>query len=130
MTTPSAGSAPDDADDVSARVAGDGLPETVTRDRLARLAASVPTETDRPAIEVEAPFSGNNIGTIPASTSEDVRAAVERARAAQRPWADRDVSDRAEALVRFHDLVLERRTELLDLVQLESGKARIDAFEE
>jgi succinate-semialdehyde dehydrogenase/glutarate-semialdehyde dehydrogenase len=33
-------------------------------------------------------------------------------------------------LLRFHDLLLERREQILDLVQLESGKARRDAFEE
>ena len=33
-------------------------------------------------------------------------------------------------LLRVHDLVLDRQAELLDLVQLESGKARLHAYEE
>ncbi len=33
-------------------------------------------------------------------------------------------------LLRFHDLVLDRRDEILDLMQLEAGKARRHAFEE
>ncbi len=33
-------------------------------------------------------------------------------------------------LLRFHDLVLERQAEVLDLIQLETGKARLHAHEE
>ena len=33
-------------------------------------------------------------------------------------------------LLRFHDLVLRRQDEVLDLIQLENGKARRHAFEE
>ena len=33
-------------------------------------------------------------------------------------------------LLRFHDLVLDRQDEVLDLIQLENGKARRHAFEE
>jgi succinate-semialdehyde dehydrogenase/glutarate-semialdehyde dehydrogenase len=40
------------------------------------------------------------------------------------------VSDRAAVLSRYHDAVLSHREELLDLMQLESGKARQDALEE
>ncbi|UPV76613.1 succinic semialdehyde dehydrogenase (plasmid) [Halorussus limi] len=105
-------------------------PKRADSARFSRLAASVPTDGDRPEIRVEAPYSGETIGTIPAGTDADVRAAVERAREAQRSWADRPVPDRAEIVLRFHDLVLDRRAELLDVVQLESGKARIDGFEE
>lgn len=108
----------------------DSRPTNLDTDLLSRLSASVPTETDRPEIEVEAPFSGSNIQTIPAGTTADVSAAVERAREAQPSWADRPISERAETILRFHDFVLDRREELLDVAQLESGKARIDAFEE
>src|ERR671932_649414 len=41
-----------------------------------------------------------------------------------------DVRDRAQVLLRLHDLVLARRAELLDLIQVECGKARAHAFEE
>ncbi|WP_135825303.1 succinic semialdehyde dehydrogenase [Halorussus ruber] len=106
------------------------LPARADSAALSRLAASVPTEGDREEIPVEAPYSGDTIQTIPASTDADVSAAVERAREAQKLWADRPISERAEAVLRFHDLVLDERTELLDVAQLESGKARLDAFEE
>ena len=32
--------------------------------------------------------------------------------------------------LRFHDLLLERQNEVLDIIQLETGKARRHAFEE
>ena len=37
---------------------------------------------------------------------------------------------RAAVLLRFHDLVLDRQDEVLDLIQIETGKARLHAFEE
>ncbi|NHN61443.1 MULTISPECIES: succinic semialdehyde dehydrogenase [Halorussus] len=106
------------------------LPDRFDRGDLSRLAASVPTEGDRDDIGVEAPYAGERVGAVPAGTAADVRAAVGRARDARQTWADRGVEERAAAVRRFHDLVLDRRAELLDLAQLESGKARIDAFEE
>ncbi|WP_433624530.1 succinic semialdehyde dehydrogenase [Halomicrococcus sp. NG-SE-24] len=84
----------------------------------------------RDVITVEAPFTGEEIGTVPAATEADVTAAAERARAAQAEWASRPLEQRADVLSRFHDLVLDRREELLDLVVIESGKVRRDAFEE
>ena len=38
--------------------------------------------------------------------------------------------ERAAVLLRYHDLVLDRQGELLDLIQAENGKARVWAFEE
>lgn len=96
--------------------------------RLARLAAA--GDGPREGIEVTAPFTGEVLGTVPRTTPGDVRRAAERARAAGREWAERPVRDRARVLFRLHDLVLDRREEAQDLIQLEAGKARLDAFEE
>ncbi|GIL36914.1 succinic semialdehyde dehydrogenase [Phycicoccus sp. DTK01] len=76
------------------------------------------------------PMTGAPLATLPTSTAADVTVAVARARAAQRRWAGVPLAQRSRLLLALHDLVLERRTELLDLVQLESGKARSHAFEE
>src|SRR5262249_15911005 len=38
--------------------------------------------------------------------------------------------DRGRIFLRFHDLLLARQNEVLDLIQLETGKARRHAFEE
>jgi acyl-CoA reductase-like NAD-dependent aldehyde dehydrogenase len=81
-------------------------------------------------IEVRAPFTGAVIGAIPAARDEDVQRAIGLARAAQRRWAERPFADRAAIFLRFHDLLLTRQNEALDLIQMESGKARAHAFEE
>ncbi|GIG19426.1 succinic semialdehyde dehydrogenase [Cellulomonas chitinilytica] len=77
-----------------------------------------------------APFTGGPIAAVPLSTPDDVARAARRARAAQRLWAARPLRDRIAVLSRVHDLVLERQGEVLDLIQLEAGKARVSAFEE
>ncbi len=76
------------------------------------------------------PMTDAPLATLPISSPEDVAVAVETARAAQRSWASTPLQRRAAILLRFHDLVLDRQVELLDIVQLESGKARSHAFEE
>ncbi|WP_344494843.1 succinic semialdehyde dehydrogenase [Streptomyces enissocaesilis] len=76
------------------------------------------------------PFTGEKLADLPGSTPEDVATAFARARAAQSVWAAVPVRRRAAVLLRFHDLVLERQAEVLDLVQLETGKARLHAHEE
>jgi acyl-CoA reductase-like NAD-dependent aldehyde dehydrogenase len=76
------------------------------------------------------PFTGGVLASIPAGTEADVERAVALARGAQPAWAARSFSDRAGIFLRFHDLLLERQDEILDLIQLETGKARRHAFEE
>jgi succinate-semialdehyde dehydrogenase/glutarate-semialdehyde dehydrogenase len=77
-----------------------------------------------------APFTGEKLADLPESTPEDVATAFGRARAAQPAWAALPVRRRAAVLLRFHDLVLSRQAEVLDLIQLETGKARLHAHEE
>jgi succinate-semialdehyde dehydrogenase/glutarate-semialdehyde dehydrogenase len=76
------------------------------------------------------PMTGGPLATVPFSTEADVEKAYAVARAAQPAWAARSVAHRARIVLRYHDLVLARQHELMDLVQLESGKARRHAFEE
>jgi acyl-CoA reductase-like NAD-dependent aldehyde dehydrogenase len=94
---------------------------------LSQIALAVaPRET----IAVQAPYTGATIGAIPAGTAADLDLAVERARASQTAWSQRSFADRARIFLRFHDLLLERQNEVLDLIQWETGKARRHAFEE
>ncbi|MER6071894.1 succinic semialdehyde dehydrogenase [Streptomyces sp. NPDC001817] len=76
------------------------------------------------------PFTGEKLADLPESTPEDVQQAFEAARAAQAVWEKTPVRQRAAVLLRFHDLVLQRQAEVLDLIQLETGKARLHAHEE
>lgn len=106
------------------------LGSRVTRDLLDRLAAGAATAGPREPTQVEMPATGGLLGEVPRGTAEDVAAAADAARAAQRDWARRPAADRSKVLLRFADLVLDRQDEVLDLIQLENGKARRDAFEE
>ena len=98
--------------------------------QIEALARRVVCAGDREMTEVEQPFTGQPLGWVPKSTPEDVAAAFERARAAQRAWSDTSFGERRAILLRFHDLVMERQDELLDLLQIEAGKARRHAYEE
>ena len=115
-----------------------GGPPTATRipsDRISsaqlqQLAARVRTEGPRGHIEIEQPFIGQLLGCVPKCSPEDVAAAIERARDVQAAWAQTTFPERRAVLRRFHDLVLARQDEILDLIQIEAGKARKHAFEE
>ncbi|MGK5549705.1 succinic semialdehyde dehydrogenase, partial [Streptomyces sp. URMC 127] len=76
------------------------------------------------------PLTGLQLAELPESTPDDVAEAFVRAREAQQHWATVPVSARAAVLLRFHDLLLERQSEVLDLIQAETGKARLHAHEE
>lgn len=76
------------------------------------------------------PMTGRVLAQLPVSSPQDVALAYEGARAVQPAWADLPPRLRGEIALRFHDLVLDHQVELLDLVQLESGKARVHAFDE
>ena len=81
-------------------------------------------------IALQAPYTGAVLETIPAGRDADVELAVERARAAQPAWAALTFAQRAQIFLRFYDLLVERHAEGLDLIQMETGKARSHAYEE
>lgn len=98
--------------------------------RARRLASRVVASPRAETFTCTSPMTGGPIATLPQSSAEDVTRAVAAARAAQTRWAATPWAERRRVLLRFHDLVLARQVELLDLVQIESGKARKHAFEE
>ena len=95
-----------------------------------RLTAQVAAGPGAERVTTSAPFTGAPLAELPVSTPADVGTAYARARVAQREWSRRSVHERAAVLLRWHDLALRHRSELVDLVQHESGKARLSAFEE
>lgn len=76
------------------------------------------------------PMTGAPLASLPVASEDDVDVAFSVARSAQRAWARVPLRRRAAIFLRFHDLVLEHQVELLDLIQLESGKTRHHAFAE
>jgi succinate-semialdehyde dehydrogenase / glutarate-semialdehyde dehydrogenase len=101
---------------------GDGM--------LRWLAAQAVTTGEREAIDIAMPYTGEILGTVPRGAPADIVEAVRIARAAQPAWARVGLAEKRRIVLRFHDLLLDREEEILDLIQLEAGKARLDAFEE
>lgn len=117
------------------RIAADGCQETpvsadgaIYVDQLSRLVAT--TGENRQQKTVYCPFNGEVLGRVPMCSAEDIQAALKRARTAQAVWARRTFQERQAIFLRYHDLILCHREQLLDLIQLEGGKARLHALEE
>ena len=102
----------------------------IDQTRLRALARRVQAGDPEAQQEVTNAMTGTVLGLVPHCSPADVAAAAERARSVQQAWAARPVKERAAVLLRFHDLVLDRQDEVLDLIRLENGKARRHAFEE
>ncbi|HEY9303480.1 MAG TPA: succinic semialdehyde dehydrogenase [Mycobacterium sp.] len=105
-------------------------PQLATNHLLETLANRVDAADTSRHREITNAMTGEPLGRVPHCSPADVAAAAARARAVQPAWAARPIAERAAVLVRFHDLVLRRQNEVLDLIQLENGKARRHAFEE
>jgi acyl-CoA reductase-like NAD-dependent aldehyde dehydrogenase len=74
------------------------------------------------------PATGELLGEVPIQGPEEVRAAVARAREAQRAWASLPPRMRAERVLAYRDLWLARSEEMVELISRESGKTRQEAF--
>lgn len=102
---------------------------TVSPARISELTALIRATGDEIRTTIS-PLSGADVATIPVSTEQDVLDAFAAARVAQENWARTPLRHRKKALLKLHDLILKNQAELLDLIQLESGKARSHAFDE
>lgn len=91
--------------------------------------AQTAQSTPAPAIII-APFTGEPLHELTQNSAADVAAATNAAREAQRSWRAAGFAHRRSVLLRAHGILLERRREILDLLQTETGKARGQAFEE
>jgi succinate-semialdehyde dehydrogenase/glutarate-semialdehyde dehydrogenase len=97
---------------------------------LDRLQHQLVTSPGAPRHTFITPMTGEVLGDLPLSTMDDVKRAYAVVRRAQPAWAATPMREKSAILRRFHDLALEYQDELMDLVQLEAGKTRIQAFEE
>jgi succinate-semialdehyde dehydrogenase / glutarate-semialdehyde dehydrogenase len=94
-----------------------------------RLVARIVSTSGR-TVTSYAPFTGQPLATLPQSSVEDVAEAALRARTIQLPWAATPLRERASLMLRLHDVVLDRQSEIMDLVQWEAGKVRKHAYDE
>ena len=108
-------------------------PTSRVYDRLRNLVAIPEFRADpssRPSAVINEVFTGEPLAEIPVGTADDVSDAVERARVAQVAWAERDVKDRVAVVERFAKQVMSNRSQLMDIIQAETGKSRASAQEE
>ncbi|MBW2399680.1 MAG: NAD-dependent succinate-semialdehyde dehydrogenase [Deltaproteobacteria bacterium] len=73
-------------------------------------------------IEVTNPATGDVIGTVPALTGEETRAAIEAAEAAWAGWRSKTGKQRAGLLRNWFSLMLENQEDLAKLMTAEQGK--------
>ena len=81
-------------------------------------------------LTIRNPVTDDILGTVTHHTPEDVIEAVARIRKAQPAWAESPFRDRARVMKRFHDMIIDDRETLFDLLQAETGRSRRDAFVE
>lgn len=76
------------------------------------------------------PVTGETIGAVPIQTDADVRAAVARARIAQRGWEAIGAKTRASILIQFADLLWADRDRIIRVIRAETGKNEGSALAE
>jgi aldehyde dehydrogenase (NAD+)/succinate-semialdehyde dehydrogenase/glutarate-semialdehyde dehydrogenase len=104
-------------------------PASITDTLLDRLTARV-ASSGGATWKLTEVYTGEVITALPQSSPADIEAAFATARAAQREWAAWPVRKRLKVFKKFHRLVLQHNTQIVDLIQVESGKARRMAFDE
>jgi acyl-CoA reductase-like NAD-dependent aldehyde dehydrogenase len=73
-------------------------------------------------LDATSPSTGETIGTVPEGTRADAERAIAAANAAWRDWAARSAFERAHALERVAELIVERRDDLARTLTLDQGK--------
>ena len=87
---------------------------------------SIPTGCDE--IICHDPATGGETGRVPIATATDVRAAVNRARAAQAGWARLSYPERAQFILRAREIVLSHIDDIATLIARETGKPAPEAM--
>src|SRR3954451_21383060 len=98
-------------------------PASVTDAFLQQLVARVPS-TSGGTWKLTEVYSGDVLVELPQSTPADIEAAFEASRRAQEEWAQGPIKKRLRVFRTFHSLVLSKNETIVDLIQVESGKAR------
>ncbi len=85
------------------------------------------TEKQREIVSYD-PGTGEEIGRAPLCSPEQVKAAVERARAAQPTWANLSFRERRRIILRARALLLDNSDEIAQLISRETGKPVAEAL--
>jgi succinate-semialdehyde dehydrogenase/glutarate-semialdehyde dehydrogenase len=76
------------------------------------------------------PSTGELLAEVPDMGADDARAAIERASAAQQPWAHLTARERSNVLWEWHRLILEHSDDLAAILTAEMGKPLAEAKSE
>ena len=82
---------------------------------------------DGAVISVTNPANGKVIDVVPAAAEDDVKLAVEKAKAGQKVWAKIPVHERGEILMKFVSLAEENKERLAQTLSQETGKPITEA---
>jgi acyl-CoA reductase-like NAD-dependent aldehyde dehydrogenase len=74
------------------------------------------------------PNTGETLATLPACSEKEIRAAVARARAAQKEWAARPLRERMRVMECVREELVDRVDEIAGLVSREMGKSEIESL--
>ena len=108
----------------------DGTPKTLCSTRVENRCHRFNGMSSSDIISVYSPATGEHVGDVPAHTADFTRKAFAAARDAQKQWVSTSLQHRKAVMLRLHDMVLERQSELMDVIQSETGKNRASAFDE
>ncbi len=96
---------------------------------LRRMGALQSTDIERKDVIVSRnPATGDVLGEVPDMGAAEVKAAVARAREAQKAWGELPVKERCERMRRFRDVLIHRAPEIIDLLVREGGKTKSEAL--
>ena len=96
---------------------------------MARIEHIKPAKKGQPRrIRVYNPATNDALGEITVTTAEEVRAAVKRARVAQKEWAERSVDDRVEYIKKALQIVIDRQDELLETIMADTGRGKLESI--
>src|SRR6056300_658034 len=88
----------------------------------------IASSDSRRHLQLRSPATLEPTGELICANTEDVAAAIAKARAAQPAWARTSMKERAAIVQRALQIVLETQDEIIDTVVAETGKARTDAM--
>lgn len=88
------------------------------------------TDKGNDSINVMNPATGEQVGTVPNGGETEATEAVEAAAAAFPSWSKTTAYERAELLMKWHDLLLEHKEEVGEILTKEMGKPLKEAIGE
>jgi succinate-semialdehyde dehydrogenase / glutarate-semialdehyde dehydrogenase len=93
---------------------------------MVRVTAQLNRKEQLETLEVTHPVTGELVGTFPVHTADDVRAAVDKARAAQQWWAELGFAGRRKRINKWISWIAKHSDEICELGYRETGKPKGD----